>query len=84
MTDIEPKVSALVNGVAFVKNGKAIPADDVYLTKPDPLVSALEGVTFDHYPPNDAKTIRAALDARGLEIREKGQPWLRTYDEHLK
>jgi hypothetical protein len=41
--------------------------------KPDPLVEALEGVTFDHYPPNDAKTIRAALEARGLEIREKGQ-----------
>ena len=39
--------------------------------KPDPLVAALEGVTFDHYPPNDAKTIRAALEARGLEIREK-------------
>lgn len=41
--------------------------------KPDPLVAALKGVTFDHYPPNDAKTIRAALDARGLEIREKGK-----------
>ena len=41
--------------------------------KPDPLVAALEGVTFDHYPPNDAKTIRAALDALGFEIREKGQ-----------
>ena len=41
--------------------------------KPDPLVAALEGVTFDHYPPNDAKTIRAALDARGFEIREKGK-----------
>ena len=39
--------------------------------KPDPLVAALEGVTFDHYPPNDAKTIRAALEARGLEIRSK-------------
>ena len=39
--------------------------------KPDPLVAALEGVTFDHYPPNDAKTIRAALDALGFEIREK-------------
>lgn len=38
---------------------------------PDPLVAALEGVTFDHYPPNDAKTIRAALDALGFEIREK-------------
>ena len=41
--------------------------------KPDPLVEALEGVKFDHYPPNDAKTIRAALDALGFEIREKGQ-----------
>ena len=40
---------------------------------PDPLVQALEGVKFDHYPPNDAKTIRAALDALGFEIREKGQ-----------
>ena len=39
--------------------------------KSDPLVAALEGVTFDHYPPNDAKTIRAALDALGFEIREK-------------
>jgi hypothetical protein len=41
--------------------------------KPDPLVEALEGVKFDHYPPNDAKTIRAALDALGFEVREKGQ-----------
>jgi hypothetical protein len=39
--------------------------------KPDPLVQVLEGVQFDHYPPNDAKTIRAALEARGFEIREK-------------
>jgi hypothetical protein len=39
--------------------------------KPDPLVAALEGVTFDHYPLNDAKTIRAVLDAAGFEIREK-------------
>lgn len=41
--------------------------------KVDPLVEALEGLTFDHYPPNDAKSIRAALEARGFEIREKGQ-----------
>jgi hypothetical protein len=41
--------------------------------KPDPLVQVLEGVQFDHYPPNDAKTIRAQLDAFGFEIREKGQ-----------
>jgi hypothetical protein len=41
--------------------------------KADPLAAALEGVKFDHYAPNDAKTIRAALEARGLEIREKRQ-----------
>jgi hypothetical protein len=46
--------------------------------KPDPLVAALEGVTFDHYPPNDAKTIRAALDALGFEIREKNDGQNRT------
>jgi hypothetical protein len=46
--------------------------------KPDPLVAALEGVTFDHYPPNDAKTIRAALDALGFEIREKNEGQNRT------
>lgn len=39
--------------------------------EPDPLVAALEGVTFDHYPLNDAKTIRAVLDAAGFEIKEK-------------
>jgi len=78
MTDIETKVSALVNGVAFVKNGKAIPADDVYLTKPDPLVRVINEVIYAQ-PQGEisevrmAKQIRAALEARGLEIREKGQ-----------
>ena len=43
----------------------------IIIHKPDPLVAALEGVTFDHYPPNDAKTIRTILDALGFEIREK-------------
>jgi hypothetical protein len=47
--------------------------DQFIIPKPDPLVAALEGVKFDHYPPNDAKAIRTALDAFGLEIREKGQ-----------
>ena len=44
--------------------------------KPDPLVEVLEEISgeggfdnYDHY----AHNIRAALDALGLEIREKGQ-----------
>jgi hypothetical protein len=44
--------------------------------KPDPLVEVLEEISgeggfdnYDHY----AHNIRAALEARGLEIREKGQ-----------
>jgi len=70
MTDIETKVSALVNGVAFVKNGKAIPADDVYLTKPDPLVDVVARLGWDSdYVP----VVRATLDFFDLEIREKGQ-----------
>ena len=57
-------INALQDGEAFTKNGKIIPADDVYLNKPDPLeevfsVSAVSG------------RINAALEARGLEIREK-------------
>jgi hypothetical protein len=70
MTDIETKVSALVNGVAFVKNGKAIPVDDVYLTKPDPLVDVVARLGWDSdYVP----VVRATLDFFDLEIREKGQ-----------
>ena len=70
MTDIEAKALALVNGVAFVKNGKAIPADDVYLTKPDPLVDVAARLGWDSdYVP----VVRATLDFFDLEIREKGQ-----------
>jgi hypothetical protein len=70
MADIETKVSALVNGVAFVKNGKAIPADDVYLTKRDPLVDVAARLGWDSdYVP----VVRATLDFFDLEIREKGQ-----------
>ena len=54
---------------AFTKNGKIIPADDVYLTKPDPLADVLA----DTFGASliDADELRAALEARGLEIREK-------------
>ena len=38
--------------------------------KPDPLVDVVKGVTWYDYEIT-AKELRAALDARGLEIREK-------------
>ena len=40
--------------------------------KPDPLVDALEAAGF-FWEEGDAEEFRAALDARGFEIREKGQ-----------
>jgi hypothetical protein len=56
--------------------------------KPDPLVEALKSLAWD--AETSANQLRAALEARGLEIRsrgawkEAGQPWLWTYDAHLK
>ena len=73
MTDIEQKALALVDGEVFIKNGKIIPADDVYLSKPDPLVDIVEWLGGEWTPEEYVKEIRAALEARGLEIREKGQ-----------
>jgi hypothetical protein len=61
--------------------------------KPDPLMEAIAEVdTGKGWEDGQdyARQIRAALDARGLEIRsrgawkEAGQPWLWTYDAHLK
>lgn len=40
--------------------------------KPDPLVEMMEKLGW-YNAPTDAKALRAALDARGLEIREKGR-----------
>jgi hypothetical protein len=39
--------------------------------KPDPLVEIMEGLDGEWTPDEYAKAIRAALEARGLEIREK-------------
>ena len=39
--------------------------------KPDPLVKIMEALDGEWTPDEYAKEIRAALDARGLEIREK-------------
>ena len=48
----------------------------ITITKPDPLVEVLHGMYFSYAPENaqaDADALRDALEARGLEIREKGQ-----------
>jgi hypothetical protein len=41
--------------------------------KPDPLVDIVEWLGGEWTPEEYAEEIRAALDARGFEIREKGQ-----------
>jgi hypothetical protein len=41
--------------------------------KPDPLLDIVEWLGGEWEPEEYVKEIRAALDARGLEIREKGQ-----------
>ena len=41
--------------------------------KPDPLVEIMEGLDGEWTPEDYAKEIRAALKARGFEIREKGE-----------
>ena len=41
--------------------------------KPDPLVEIMEVLNGEWTPDEYANAIRAALDARGFEIREKGQ-----------
>jgi len=41
--------------------------------KPDPLVEVAESLGFYNTAVNVAANIRTALEARGLEIREKGQ-----------
>ena len=76
LEDIEPFRQEVSEAMTYIKAlYPTLPTDyDRFIIpapKPDPLVEVLEGVTFDHYPPNDAKTIRAALDAAGFEIREK-------------
>ena len=76
LADYKQKVSDVVEDVVHTLKGRDVynltrPLSQFIIPKPDPLVAALEGVTFDHYPPNDAKTVRAALDKLGFEIREK-------------
>ncbi len=48
-------------------------SDFIPKPKPDPLVEALDTIMWTVETPQMADEIRAALEARGLEIREKGQ-----------
>jgi hypothetical protein len=59
------------NAVAFIRLDQFI----IPKPKPDPLVAAMEKMGWYIAPngPADAENFRAALDAIGLEIREKGQ-----------
>jgi hypothetical protein len=61
-------INALQDGVAFTKNGKTIPADDVYLSKPDPVAGWLEEVFSVSAV---SGRINAALEARGRKAKEK-------------
>jgi len=45
----------------------------IHKPKPDPLVEALDTIMWTVETSQMADEIRAALEARGLEIREKGQ-----------
>jgi len=59
------------NAVAFIRLDQFI----IPKPKPDPLVAAMEKMGWYIAPngPADAENFRAALDALGFEIREKGQ-----------
>jgi hypothetical protein len=43
------------------------------IAKPDPLVEVLGDLEWNNNSPECAAELRAALEARGLEIKEKGQ-----------
>ena len=60
------------DSMTVTRNGERVDLNDVYFTKPkpDPLVEVMRELDWsDKY----ADPIRAALDALGFEIREKGQ-----------
>ena len=72
---------AITNGMAeLVKIGTAFERASAahyhfnrfIITKPDPLVDALAELNYFD-PNNSAKNLYAALDKRGLEIREKSE-----------
>jgi hypothetical protein len=67
---------AAEKAIDHIKNGRfgdaMLVLEDLTIPKPkpDPLEEVLYGVWLSD-PKEDAKALRAALDARGLEIREK-------------
>jgi hypothetical protein len=79
LADFRQEVSdAVSKAIRFCKDGRpasaagAIGAFVIPAPKPDPLVEVLVATDDLDYEPQ-AEAIRAALDALGFEIREKGQ-----------
>ena len=83
LQDFRQEVSdAVSKAIRFCKDGRpasaagAIGAFVIPAPKPDPLVeiiSEIEDGTYGETKAEYAAKLRAALEARGLEIREKGQ-----------
>ena len=78
LSDYKQKVSDAVEGfmIAFSNGAACLPSIShlvIPAPKPDPLVDIVEWLGGEWTPEEYAEEIRAALEARGLEIREKGQ-----------
>jgi hypothetical protein len=79
--DFRQEVSDIVEAYVNTsgKNGgidKWVKLKSLILAKPDPLVEVLLDMELSHdqeQGQHDARYLRAKLEARGLEIREKGQ-----------
>ena len=77
LSDFQQKVSDIVK--AYTQNLVNYDEDAlenlktliIPAAKPDPLVEIMEGLDGEWTPEDYTKEIRAALEARGLEIREK-------------
>ena len=68
--DFQQEVSDALIKQGFMNASTGIGRFIIPKPKPDPLEEVLYGVWFSD-PKEDAKALRAALEARGLEIREK-------------
>jgi hypothetical protein len=73
LSDFQQKVSDVVEFWVNPKHpsNKELVKFIIPKPKPDPLVEIIDGLGGEWTPEDYAKEIRAALEARGLEIREK-------------
>jgi len=67
------EVSDVVEDAFGLQGGHTLHRFIIPKPKPDPLVEVAESLGFYNTAVNVAANIRTALEARGLEIREKGQ-----------